>query len=323
MAGLNARKIVDPPRFTNTPYGLASYVDWRDDPDPHWKMGITYEPICGTAGTTADPCVVTGLSAVGLTKGPTTSRTTRGALPFTVFEEVDCGPVGHWDDAVDFATQAFLRNESYHVEKAFWTGNVTTELGVANVVLPHLAGNTTIYDTDIDTYGRSNFIVLQPAATTVTGVAVDPVEALGNIEKALGDCYNGIGYIHMPVGVLAHLTMNHLLQEGQNKLKTWNGNYVVAGTGYPGTGPDGSSPGYGLSWIYATGQLFGYRGPINVLPLAGRGPNGQITQSSFDRTLNTTKVIVERTYVISWDCCLSAALTSTGGEIAGSPASSK
>ncbi len=316
----NLRQYVEPPGFTNTPYGLTSYVDWRPDSgDNHWRAGITYEPICGAALTTNDPCIVTGTSGAGLTKSQTGFRTTRAALPITVFAEVDCAPVGHWDDAEAFAQQMFLRNESFALEKAFWTGIISTRPGDTTGVYPHLAANAQV----LDSANSLSTIVLQPAATVVTGIAVDPTEGLGRLEKALGTAYNGIGFIHAPVETIPHLSTGRLIQEGQIKLRTWNGNYVVAGTGYPGTGPDGTDPGVGKAWMYATGQLFGYRGPIKTIPLMsasnGSGP-GSVgrAQLSLDRTVNTTKVLVERQYVVSWDCSLFAILVSTGGQVTGS-----
>ena len=46
-------------------------------------------------------------------------------------------------------------------------------------------------------------------------------------------------------------------------LRTWNGNLVAAGAGYPGTAPDGSDPAAGTSWIYGTGPVFIYRSDVS------------------------------------------------------------
>lgn len=299
----NLRLYVDPPGFTNTPYNIFSAAEIRDSSDQHWMAGITYEPLCGGAATTFDPCIVSGTGSGAGVKTGNTTRITRGATAFTVYSEVDCAPVGHWDDAQNFAQQALLNEESYQVERAFWTGNAAGK----PVVHPHLASNTILYDPD--TPGRPNSIILDLAATVVTGSAVDPVEGLGMIEKALGDAYNGVGVIHIPMNVIPHFSAMHLMPEGQTRLRTWNGNRVVAGAGYPGTGPDGSDPGPGKAWIYATGTIFGYRSSIRTYA----SPN-----QSIDRSVNTQKMIAERTYVLAWDCALIAVLVSTGGETVGS-----
>jgi hypothetical protein len=310
----NARLYVDPPPFQSTPFGLLSVMQFRDNTDPHWQAGITYEPLCASASTIFDTCMVTGTGGPGPTKTATTTRVTRGALPFTVFEEVDCGPI-HWTDAEAFAQQALLNSESYQLERVFWTG-LAGPVGNQAVINPHLAANAILYDQS----GPTNSILLQPAAAPVTGTAVDPVEGLGLIEKALGDAYNGVGIIHMPVNVIPHFSMSRLLVDGP-RLKTWNGNLVAAGTGYPGTGPDGTLPPAGQTWIYATGPVFGYRGQVRVLPI-GVNNAARNQQTGFDRNVDTVKAIAERTYVVGWDCALIAVLLDTGGEVVGAPLSS-
>ena len=65
-------------------------------------------------------------------------------------------------------------------------------------------------------------------------------------------------------------------------------------------------------WIYATGPVFAYRG----------APETFAFREMFDRTANTLKTIVERTYVLGYSCCcLPAIPVSVGGDITGQPLS--
>jgi hypothetical protein len=78
-------------------------------------------------------------------------------------------------------------------------------------------------------------------------------------------------------------------------MTTKNGNKVAIGGGYPGSGPDGAPRAANTTWLYATGNVFGYRSNVRV-----RAPQGA---ESIDRSNNTIKMIAERTYVLGWDCC--------------------
>ena len=299
------RLIVSPPVFTPSPYGLLSAVEMRDEPDQHWQMGVTFEDICGGTGTTLADCdtsapAVTGVGMIPV-KQATTSRTIYGATPFTVYSEVDCSPVDFYENREQLMLNALSRFESYQVERTFWTGVATDRNntgGFANAVLPHLAANAAINETQL---GRTT--ILQMAATVVTGTALNVVDALGVLEGALATCYNGAGIIHVPQSLSPDLGL--LLSRQGNRQLTPNGNVVAIGGGYPGTSPTGAAPALGTCWMYATGAVFAYRSaPIMRLLNDPRNP-------PFDRNTNTVKAIIERTYVIGYDCCLFAQLVNT------------
>jgi len=98
----------------------------------------------------------------------------------------------------------------------------------------------------------------------------------------------------------------HVLDIGGSQIITKAGNLVAAGAGYPGTGPDGTIL-QGAAWIYATGQIFAYR----------TAPEAFDFKTTVDRAENTVKTIVERTYVLGWDCCHFAVPVSVGGIVTG------
>lgn len=281
-----ARQLVElPAAFTPLPYGLWDTIQHPAPGSAHWQQGITWIERCPTGDTTYDECLaVTGTGAPPEPPAKTANvdQAFRGATPFTVYAEFECSPVGI-PEAESIASDALDRVEQQRVEAAFWTGAA----GGQQVVFPHLAANTEVVDGDI---------VLQPVATTaVTGT--DVAHTLGVLEQELTDCYAGQGLIHVPRTALPTLVAWNLIREVDGLLYTPGGNLVVVGGGYTGTGPDGTTPAAGTTWIYATGAAWGYRSDVYVSRL----------RDSLDRSSNTIRMLAERTYVIGFECCLLAA----------------
>lgn len=279
------RKLVDPPTRQPMPYGIFTVVDERPVDDPHVLLGVEYQPLCGGSGTTFDYCVTGG-------PGPgfyaTAARQLRASSPFTVFAETVCAPVGdNWERANADAEDILRVTEQFQVERALWTGEVG---GLAGQMYPRLAANTAV-TTPIVTNGLQ--VTLQTAATIVTGGPVSAAVGIGLLEGAIGACYGGQGVIHAPeTAIPALANLNMIYRNGKN-LMTHNGNLVVAGAGYPGSSPAGVTPAPGTTWLYATGQLFMFRGPIKTFA----------RESELNRTTNTLTAIAQRTYVLGWDCC--------------------
>lgn len=282
-----ARQLIElPTTFTSLPYGLWDTIQTPGSDGSHWQNGVTWIERCPTGDTTYDECIsVTGVGAPPEPppKVANIEQSIRGALPFTVHAEFECSPVG-LAGAEAIASDALARVEQTQVETAFWTGTA----GGQPVVFPHLAADTEVLD---------GTVVLQPVASpAVTGA--DVAQALGALEQELADCYKGQGIIHVPRAALPTLDAWNLAHDdGNGHLVTLAGNLIVAGTGYTGSGPDGTTPAEGTTWIYATGAAWGYRSDPYVSQLP----------DSLDRTSNTLRMQAERTYVIGFECCLLAA----------------
>lgn len=277
------RLIVDPPARTLNPFGLWNTAQTVDDPDPHWRQGVEWEPgPCDEGAVTQDPC-----PTVPATKQPTaTGFPSWCSEPFTVYSWLDCGPVGVWDDDTGTrfgrrATDLLLRGEGRAVEREFWTG--------ANGVNPHLAATTPVSDGDCQT---------QTAAQTVVTGTASIAAAIGELEDALDECCGGPGVIHLPMRVVAPGFDQYQFVKVAGKLFTQAGTPVVASGAYPGTSPAGAVPTGFTSWVYGTGPVVVRRGPARVTRPA----------ESLDRALNREVVIAERTYVAAFDSCLFAAL---------------
>jgi len=294
---------VAPPLVTPESYTLLDYVQWVDSTDPHWRMGVMYPVVCGDASTTYDICIVDeNDDTPNPTKTETAARLWRAATAFTVYTRIDCSPVGWWDDAEANIREAIRRYEPKTVEATFWTGIVA---GDADIAFPHLAADSEVFVEDDQPAGM---VMLQPAASVPVTGTVDVVEGLGVLEQQLADCYGAQGLIYVTLPVFEELLNELLVFQRNNRWFTGKGNMVVPGSGFPGTAPNGSAAPTGTSWMYATGALMGYRGTPKQV--ASR-------TDSLDRSVNTLELIMERTYLLGWDCCLIGVRVSTGGAVTG------
>lgn len=291
--------------FTAPQYGLLSTATELNIADAHWRLGITWEPLCPESHGTYDPCIT--VTSDGVTEAPppedkseSTVWQVRGATPFTVYSQIDCSPVGMWEQLPERNRQALLRSEASTVETIFWTGIADTEAGTPQeTVFPHLASDDEIFADD------QSPILLQSPATQVTTTPQEIVIALGMLEDAMRDCYPGVPTIHMPIRLAAIAVDHHLIEPRNGIMRTVStGAKVVIGD-YPGTAPDGTEPPANTTWMYATGEVFYIREPQ---------PHTFRPVESFDRNVNTLSMIAERTYVIGWDCCL-LAIPVLNGEI--------
>ncbi len=299
---VSIRRLVAPPTFTPAGYGLLSVAELADDTaDPHWRNGVEYQPVyCGTALNTAAVCVTGGLDKPALPGG----RPIRAADPFAVYAWLNCAPVGYTPQEWQALTvQALTNNETAAVEAAFWTGAVS-----GGTLYPHLAANAAVTE---GASGATQVVTLQTAAQIlVTGTGtVDIVEGIGLLEGAIGACYGGVPVLHVPRAAVAAMAAWGLVIRDGPRLRTPTGALVAAGIGYPGTSPSGQAPAPGTAWLYATGAVKYWRGPVET--------TGVNPAEWLGRARNEQVLIAERTYVIGWDCCHVAVPVSLGGQITG------
>src|SRR6478752_4050442 len=287
MAG--PRMLVQPAGFTPIPYGLLSVVESRPASSPHWQAGVIWEDLCGPPATTYDLCLTDSPLVTGAPpKRAGAAHEDFAATPFTVYSRVDCSAVGFYEDSEGEAATVLTRWEQWQIEYAFWTGVAG---GLPNVVYPHLAANADVVST-------VDGATLQIAATVPTATPTDPATALGIVENALADCYAGIGVIHIPVELIPRFMDRYVIYRDGARLRTYNGNWVVAGAGYPNTSPVGAaSPIDGSGWIYATPPVFMYRSALRTLT----------ARETLDRSVDTVKALSERTVLLGYSCCLAAA----------------
>lgn len=291
--------VTPPDQFIPGQYGLSSVVNWLPG-EGHWQAGVQYDSDCTEVAVTMMECI-SGATISG--KVDTWSHVTRGSRPFTLYDRASCSPADGewWNVGQTKALRALANSGPVGLERAFWDGQGNA--GNARVY-PNLTSVGPVYD-------KTGRILLQPAATTVSGtLPMDMVEALGVLEAALGLCYDGEGVIHVPFRLGAALAANYLIFKDGNTLRTFAGNKVVLGRGYASAvGFGGSTPPAGATWMYATSPVFGYRGQAKTFDPV----------QMFDRGVNTYQVLAEQTFLLGWNCCLAGVLVTTGGLTGGAP----
>lgn len=270
--------LVPPIKKLDRSYGILSSTEPIHLSDPHWQTGLEWESDCSVdASSTLPPC-----------PDPVASKATDGGLifcsadPFTVLGSYKCSTGGRSvSESMTIASNRLRRNKERAVEQIFWTG--ITPVGTVNPSLQ--GGNDSCGITPVD-------------LTPVTG-ALNPVAALAVLESAIAGCIpGGVGVIHLTFGVLPYMAANHLLFERDGKFYTPSGQLIIAGAGYPGSGPSNVPATSGETWVFATGPMSVFYSDIFFTP-------SQIDQA-VDRSLNNVTFWAEQTYAVIWECCLFA-----------------
>jgi hypothetical protein len=140
-----------------------------------------------------------------------------------------------------------------------------------------------------------------PALTTGAvnlGTAAGIVRAVGMLESWLYAQYGLPGVIHAPMLAAPYFSGSHVVYlDGNAQSGVWRtdvGTAVSFGN-YAGTGPTGQAAASGSTWLYITGQVAVWRTPDSELFVP---PMGQV----INRTTNVITSVMEREYVITFDC---------------------
>lgn len=265
------------------PYGLFSVLTPRSEGDRHWINGVKWEaltcaPASGIGEPECDPDEDGGTVATGLPKVFTEGSSTGEATSFSIYGSYKCSPAGH---TVEFARQRaeqhLITREQARVERALWTGDLDNDPNLVSL------------------------------ATALTGAAVDPVEALDELEGFIADNYGSLGVIHVPKRGFTSLGQMGLIVTNGAVARTQQGTPVVAGAGYPATDLSGDPVATGTSWAIATPALFGYRSEV-FHPSNREG-------DLLARGTNDLHAVAERNYLIGFDveCGVGAVNFNLGG----------
>lgn len=256
------------------PYGLFSVFSFRPAGDGRWENGVGFEHLTCAPAEVLGPLDCEVLYDLSATEGNAMGESD----PLTVVGHFSCSPVG-WtqEQARARALEHLLVREEHAVEEALWTGSLGNSPALATA-------STTV-------------LAPLPAATP------DIKEAVGLLEQWLAVNYGSLGVIHMTrFAATVYGDQGGVASGGV--LRTPLGTPIVAGGGYPGTGPAGEAITELDTWIYATPALFGYR--TDVIETSGQ------VNDTFDRGINLMHAAVERTYVLGFDSCGAAAVLAHG-----------
>jgi hypothetical protein len=126
------------------------------------------------------------------------------------------------------------------IEYEFWTG--TRAQAITNCPNNYL--------TNITTHGATTGNITPGATTASNGTAQTIASGLALLQGALRQAgLGGQGMIHCQPQVTPNLLSSR--RQGKLLLDQFD-NFIVPGAGYPGTGPGGTTPAAGTSWMYAT-----------------------------------------------------------------------
>lgn len=272
MSNLAPAALVEAPARQPLPFGLLSVLAPRPSGDGRWMNGITWEalgcdPVSGIGQPDCEPGEGGITTAVGLPKNLDKRDAEDPEFEaFTVYGTHTCSPVGNsLENAQQKATQHLQAGEEARVEQAIWTGDLYT-------------------DTDAEGFAES---AEDAGAGSLT-------VAIANLEQWLASNYGSVGVLHMTVKTAALAVTKGIAEVKNNRLVTKMGTPIVAGAGYPGTGPTGQAPAAGSTYVYATPALVGYRS--DIFP-------GADTEGGFDRAVNNLTAVAERVYSVGWDNC--------------------
>lgn len=205
-----------------------------------WEAGFTYLP---ELDASAMEIFVEGSSVSEANRLPATTNLKSTAAspvvgawydPFETVAHEDRSAMGLRGGGFELRAQrvmrALLAHEAWQVEHEFWTGaKVPTNYHLTASPLSPTTGN----DRTIDAWA-------DPVATpgTTLGVAVGLTQGLASANQAIARSDAGVGMIHATPFMVEMWASKMLLVREQGRVYSINGNLIVPGYGYPGTGPD-------------------------------------------------------------------------------------
>lgn len=282
-AGLNglfpvAARQAAPPRLS-----IRSTLPTREfTTHEDWENGLTFdpEPCIGQQDHIWWDCPLEGgvaATASALTGGAKTiDDSDHPSLvsyrPWTAWEGDRCTP-SQEREGEDRARRLLNQAIDRKIERELWTGDIANAAGFPNVAL-------------ID------------AATQIDSDIVPLFQGFAYAQQWLAERIDGRGVFHMQPIVASLLGAAGFLRREGNALFDVFDNVVVAGQGYPGTGPGGVAHDTKTSWIYATSMIEILLGPVEVIG----------GEQEMDRNRNTVTFRAERAVAASLDGCALGAL---------------
>lgn len=295
MQGLAPPAVVEAPVATPPLHSLvASALDPRDTDDNRWEHGYAFQPRDCFVPNVWSPHCPDGANQYpggGVDKSAAPEQPDEVVtLPVIVEVPIECHTRGLDDrefrqralQAVEAATPNALENE-------FWTGALIPD-------------NASLVNTTPAT-------VVTPGPTSTKGVlssgSMTPARALARLNQGLARAGVGSrGMIHAtPELVTLWAGAGLLTEDGPRLIDKVRGNVIVAGGGYPGTGPNGhasATPPADKVWAYATGMVQVRLGQPEVVP--------DNLAEALDRKTNLVLFRGERSASAAWSTCVSLAV---------------
>lgn len=292
------RVVIDAPPLKPRSLSLVTAGIDALRPDPtngEWVRGFTYAPAnSGQDGEVRAMCDITTTDPNAWANAAVVSYD-----PYSIMAADKCSSFGFGArDYVSRAIELLDYVTPNQLELELWTGT----LAQANS-LPNL------YLTDSNVQN----------VTPVSGTAVSRIRGIELLEQAMANCGAGQqAYIHMQPQMAGQL--GQFTRRVGNLMLSPLDSVIVPGVGYPGTGPGGSTPISGTTWMYATGPVRVRLGDPIVYPDGhedsvmniGRDLDSgeytidpivaqQILGSAIDRSKNTITIRAQRPAAATYD----------------------
>lgn len=268
MAALNGPIYVPAPNPVLPRYGLFDVATGPLDLPQHARIGgLEYE----TSTCTLPVGYEVNCQADHETKDFNGSIATTFGYPFIVYSGIECGSVGLLNYGQDrirrYLFDQLVAGEQATVESILSTSSFGLTSGLAN-----------------------------NASTVNLGAATDIVNGVALLENWLYARYGLPGVLHVPMVAAAYIKNAKLVHKA-SAMDPWR---TVASTkvsfgNYAGVDVTGGAATAGSTWIYITGQVAIWRTPDSQLLDV---PVGQV----LNRSTNTVDIVLEREYVVSFDC---------------------
>lgn len=272
------KQVVTAPAVAVSATGLLQTVRAISESDPHWQGGLTFLPNGCIPAQTVDPQCDGDFTPVTAQDLPPVVD----FIPYMVIAAGHCTSlVGSSGSELGARIRAAVElAQGAQIETELWYGTLAQNGSWPNFFL---AG------------GSDNFQNLTPGADE----AIPGLYALSALQAGLASCNGGArGMIHAArQTVTMWQSMNLLRREGNVILDLYD-NFVVAGAGYDGGGPDGDFDDTGnTQWAYATGIVDVRLGAIDSVPGVDQ------IAAALNRGNNDFVWTAQRFAAATWDGC--------------------
>lgn len=275
---------------------LRTVTPTPSEPGSRWETGIVWEPE-GWQEVTAVPGAWCGsdYEAVAGLKPAEGPPDVVYYQPFQLVTSYSC-KIGRTGQERRDKVRRFLEaGQSKAIEHELWTGEISDVSDSGNMRLA-VAGSgvaDALTAADLSVVVNPGFVPASLNPASAVPVSLGAGFAL--LSQALADYGPGSkGMIHVTPTVGELAVNNQQFVEDRNVLRTRSrGDLIVVGSGYPGTGPGGSVPTGGLTWLHATSMVQVRLGDIIDWP--------ETDAEAVNRKTNEWTVRAERTAAAYWD----------------------
>lgn len=262
---------IDGPLPVAPEYSLLDVPGVRVDGDGRWENGVNVYSFPTGVPLSWEPCS----TGTYRTKSDDSTQIVERFDAVGLYVPITCSSLNFGGNWRDFAARARTVLEA------------TLSYGVEHVLSQGVVASTNPF------FGDSNVTKLNGGAATLASTA------LAYLEHAIG-LTGRQGLIHAPPEVVTQWSASSLLFVEDDVLYTFNGTPVAAGGGYIGASANGTAPGAGNAWAFATGPV---QVRVSDTMLVGDDINGSLDTSNNDVTFRAEKYVLAE-----WDTALQSAV---------------